>query len=145
MEKYQPMSGILTISGKIRGVRQLRGLSQENMATALGITVNSYSKIEHGDTDVSWSRLEQIAKVFEIPISELVSFGEKPFYYFNNHNHGKNKGSYIVSLNADGNELLVELERYKTQSESQKKELQHLQKIITLLEEQIAHLKRSEP
>jgi hypothetical protein len=50
-----------------------------------------------------------------------------------------------VSLNTDGNEFLIELERSKIQSESQKKELQHLQKIITLLEEQIAHLKRSEP
>jgi transcriptional regulator with XRE-family HTH domain len=138
------MSGILTISGKIRGVRQLRGLSQENMATALGITVNSYSKMEHGDTDVSWSRLEQIAKVFEIPTSELVSFGEKPFYYFNN-NHTKNKGSYIVSLNSDGNELLVELERYKTQSESQKKELKHLEEIISLLKEQITYLKTNTP
>jgi hypothetical protein len=45
-----------------------------------------------------------------------------------------------VSLNTDGNEFLIELERSKIQSESQKKELQHLQKIITLLEEQIAHL-----
>jgi transcriptional regulator with XRE-family HTH domain len=138
------MSGISTISEKIRSLRQLRGYSQQNMADSLGVSVNAYSKIECGDTDVSWSRLEQIAKIFEIPISELVSFGEKPFYYFNNHNHGRNKGSYIVSLNTDGNEWLVELERYKIQSESQKKELQHLQKIITLLEEQITHLKRTE-
>jgi transcriptional regulator with XRE-family HTH domain len=137
------MSGISTISEKIRSLRQLRGYSQQNRADSLGVSVNAYSKIECGDTDVSWSRLEQIAKIFDIPISELVAFGEKPFYYFNN-NHTKNKGSYIESLNSDGNEWLVELERYKIQSESQKKELQHLQKIITLLEEQIAQLKRTE-
>jgi transcriptional regulator with XRE-family HTH domain len=138
------MSGISTISDKIRSLRQLRGFSQQNMADSLGLSVNAYSKIECGDTDVSWSRLEQIAKTFEIPTSELVAFGEKPFYYFNNHNHTKNKGSYIVSLNSDGNEFLLELECLRIQSESQKKELQHLQKIISLLEEQIAHLKRSE-
>jgi transcriptional regulator with XRE-family HTH domain len=138
------MSGILTISEKIRSLRQLRGYSQQNMADSLGVSVNAYSKIECGDTDVSWSRLEQVAKVFEIPTSELVAFGEKPFFYFKN-NQSKNKESYIVSFNAGGHELSSELERYKIQSESQKKELQHLQKIITLLEEQIAHLKRSEP
>jgi transcriptional regulator with XRE-family HTH domain len=137
------MNGISTISEKIRSLRQLRGFSQQNMADSLGVSVNAYSKIECGDTDVSWSRLEQVAKVFEIPPSELVAFGEKPFFYFKN-NQSKNKESYIVSFNAGGHELSSELERLRIQSESQKKELQHLQKIITLLEEQIAQLKRTE-
>ena len=37
----------IKIGAKIRRIRQLKGYSQEYMATSLGITQNSYSKLEN--------------------------------------------------------------------------------------------------
>ena len=53
----------MTIGEKIRGIRTLKGLSQENMAEMLGLSLLSYGDIERGKKDVNMNRLEQIAKL----------------------------------------------------------------------------------
>lgn len=62
---------------KIRYMRQSKNWSQEDMADKLGMSVAGYAKIEQGKTDANFSKLEQIASVFEMDIVELLSFGEK--------------------------------------------------------------------
>jgi transcriptional regulator with XRE-family HTH domain len=42
---------------RIRKVRLLKGLSQQNMADELGITVASFSNIERGTTNINVDRL----------------------------------------------------------------------------------------
>jgi transcriptional regulator with XRE-family HTH domain len=71
----------MTIGDKVRHMRAIKGLSQENMADMLGISVNAFAKIERGETDVNHSRLEQIAGVLQVPLPELVAFGEGQFIY----------------------------------------------------------------
>ena len=61
-----------TIVEKIRLLRLQYGLSQENMADSLGISTTSYGDIERGKTDLTLSRLHQIAEVFEISITTLL-------------------------------------------------------------------------
>ena len=53
------------------------------MADRLNISQQSYSNIESGKVDVPYSRVEEIAAVFEIKPEELVSFDEK--YILNNY------------------------------------------------------------
>lgn len=62
---------------KIRFMRQSKNWSQEDMADKLGMSVAGYAKIEQGRTDTNFSKLEQIASVFDMDIVELLSFGEK--------------------------------------------------------------------
>ena len=57
---------IKDFSNNIRKIRTLRGLTQENVADDLGISMTAYGKIELGKTDISFSRLNQIADYFEI-------------------------------------------------------------------------------
>ena len=61
-----------TIAEKIRLLRLQHGLSQENMADSLGISTTSYGDIERGKTDLTLSRLHQIAEVFKITIPNLL-------------------------------------------------------------------------
>jgi transcriptional regulator with XRE-family HTH domain len=63
---------IKAFSEGLRMARITKGLSQENIAFELGITPGAYSKIERGITDVSLSRLVDIAKVMGIPLADLV-------------------------------------------------------------------------
>lgn len=53
--------------------RLSKGLSQQNIADDLGITVAAYSNIERGVTDISVSRVYQIAAILGVnPFSLLV-------------------------------------------------------------------------
>jgi transcriptional regulator with XRE-family HTH domain len=58
---------------KIRMVRELRGLSQENVAARLGIAQNTYSKYENNQSKISAEMLENIAKVLEVSPMDLLS------------------------------------------------------------------------
>ena len=57
---------------RIRLQRLQRGLSQENMADLLSLSTTAYGDIERGKTDLTLSRLSQIAHVLDVsPITLL--------------------------------------------------------------------------
>jgi transcriptional regulator with XRE-family HTH domain len=58
---------------KIRLERLQRGLSQENMADLLNLSTTAYGDIERGKTDLTLSRLSQIASVLEVSPLTLLS------------------------------------------------------------------------
>lgn len=60
-----------TLGRNIRRARQSRGLTQENAANDLGCSLNTYTKIERGETNVPFLRLVQIAEYLDISVSEL--------------------------------------------------------------------------
>jgi len=72
-----------TYSSRLRKIRVSHDFSQEYMALKLGITLSAYSKIERGKTELTISRLVQIAEVlqFELPQffeAEPPTFVEEP-------------------------------------------------------------------
>ncbi|MCE6988199.1 helix-turn-helix domain-containing protein [Dyadobacter sp. CY323] len=68
------MNVISNLSERIRQVRLQKGLSQENMADMLGLSTTAYGDLERGRTELSVSRLENISKLLEIPLPELLGF-----------------------------------------------------------------------
>lgn len=58
---------------KIRLLRHQRGWSQEDVAKRLDISIPAFSKIETGITDVNLSRLNQISKLFDLSLVQLLS------------------------------------------------------------------------
>lgn len=61
-----------TIGEKIRYFRKLKGLSQEDLAHELDISLTAYSKIERNITDISFSRLTQIANVLKVSLLDVL-------------------------------------------------------------------------
>ncbi len=64
------------VSQNIRTLRKLKNLKQEMMAVDLKMSPHAYANIEQGKTDIQLSRLEQIAQVLGVDITDLFS-GEK--------------------------------------------------------------------
>ena len=58
---------------KIRLQRLQRGLSQENMADLLNLSTTAYGDIERGKTDLTLSRLAQIAQVLDVSSLTLLT------------------------------------------------------------------------
>lgn len=57
---------------KVRKLRENQQLTQEQMADKLHLTPSSYAKLERGETKIKIERLQQIANIFNIDISELL-------------------------------------------------------------------------
>ncbi|MBD2699334.1 helix-turn-helix transcriptional regulator [Spirosoma sp. BT702] len=62
-----------SIGEKIRLQRLQRGLSQENMADLLNLSTTAYGDIERGKTDLTLSRLTQIAQALDVAPLSLLS------------------------------------------------------------------------
>ena len=57
------------IGGRIRARRKALGVSQEQLARSLGIAFQQVQKYEHGANRVSASKLYDVAKILDVPIS----------------------------------------------------------------------------
>ncbi len=63
----------MKVSERIRLFRLERGFSQENMADLLHLSTTAYGDIERGKTDLTLSRLTQIADVLDKPTLALLT------------------------------------------------------------------------
>jgi transcriptional regulator with XRE-family HTH domain len=66
---------MINIGKNIRQLRQKKGWSQGDVAQRLKISIPAFSKIETGVTDVNFSRLDQISRIFGMSPLELLSLG----------------------------------------------------------------------
>lgn len=66
------MAGDALLGRAIRDARVAAGLSQPDLASALGITQTAVSKMELGQTTISSTRLREIAKVLGTSASTLM-------------------------------------------------------------------------
>ncbi|MCI1957999.1 MAG: helix-turn-helix domain-containing protein [Clostridia bacterium] len=60
------------IGNKIQNARQSKGLSQENLAEELNISVSYIGRIERGERQPSVQTLENIGEVLNIPFPSLI-------------------------------------------------------------------------
>ena len=122
----------MSVHEKIRLVRQLKGWSQEDVASKLGMSPNGYGSIERGETDVNLSRLEQIAETFGIKLSDLLELNEKVvFNQAGENNHQSNW--HVGSCSPEYLQLKTELEKEQAINTQKDKEIEYLKEIIGLL------------
>jgi transcriptional regulator with XRE-family HTH domain len=70
----------MELSEKIKELRKKRDWSQEIVANKLNISLNSYGALERGETDIKLSRIDELAKIFEVDISFFfINDAEKTF------------------------------------------------------------------
>lgn len=131
----------MKINDKIRTLREMNNLTQEDMADKLSMSTNGYANIERGESKIHTDKLERIAHILGMEVVDLMSFGEKNTVY---HMVGDNNvnGLNIIGR-IDDHEILLEVSQLKTQlahykelAEFQKQELQSLKDIIELLKKQ---------
>lgn len=95
----------MSVNEKIRLIREAKGLTQEEAAEKLKMSVNGYGDIERGVTDIKVSKLESIAEILEIKLSELFELNEKSNFNVNFCKQKQNK----FYINSSANELEKQL------------------------------------
>lgn len=97
----------MSIGTKVKKLRELKNVTQEYMAQELGISQNAYSKIEREETDVSFSRLEQIAKILDINILDIIGFDEKKLFFGISENRDNSNNGVIINTGLNDKERLL--------------------------------------
>lgn len=60
------------IGEKVRGYRNIRNISQEELGRMLGVSFQQIQKYEKGDNRITSSRLQEIARIFECEVADLL-------------------------------------------------------------------------
>jgi len=58
---------------RLKEIRESRGMTQQQVADALGIHLTNYNKLENGGTEMKLSRLDEIARILHCDPVELIS------------------------------------------------------------------------
>lgn len=92
------------IGNRIRKIRELKGYTQDFMASKMNISQRAYSKIENNNIKLDWDRIVLISKLLEVDPMNLVTFDDNlifnncsqsgKFEIFNNHFPLELKQSY---------------------------------------------------
>lgn len=114
----------LNIGTKIKKLRELKNLTQEHMASVIGVTQSAYSRLELGETEITYSKLARIADELGMKPEDVISFNESMVF---NVMHNQTGNGLIIQNNTLVNE---ERDLYKLQIETLKEEVAYLKKII---------------
>jgi transcriptional regulator with XRE-family HTH domain len=74
----------LNIGENIKKLRELKNLTREDLAQKLKMSLSNYSKIERGEIDLTISRAQQIAKVLDVEISNILNFDASQVFNISN-------------------------------------------------------------
>ena len=113
----------INIGQNIRKIRELKGYSQEFLASELEISQRQLSRIENNESDISVSKLENISKILEVSLNQILGFDERFIFQ-----HCEN----AYGANHQNNYAFSEKER-----EQYEKRISHLEEEITYLREQL--------
>jgi transcriptional regulator with XRE-family HTH domain len=116
------------IGRKISRIRELRGMKQEVLADALGISQQAISKIEQSP-EIEDDKLEQIANVLGVNKEAIESFSEENVFNIINNtfqDNSSNNNNYLCTINPI--EKIVEL--YERLVKAEKDKIEYLEKLL---------------
>ena len=115
------------IGGKIKKLRELKNLTQSHMAEKLGLSQSAYSKIELGETEISYKRLTQIASVLNLKPEEITNFSDNMVFNVMHNQNGQN--GFVVNNNSLS---IGEKELYERQISLLLEERDYLKNLINI-------------
>jgi transcriptional regulator with XRE-family HTH domain len=124
------------IGDRLRVRRVEKKLSQENLASEIGISTTAYSRIERGLTNVSIDRLDQIATCLEVSLEWLMG-SSKDFYRTVNNTDMVRESEYVYPFD-NKQALLMQIERQQIEKDFLNKTIAEKDKVIALLNDVIS-------
>jgi transcriptional regulator with XRE-family HTH domain len=120
------------IGRNISRIRELRGMKQEALAEAIGLSQQTISSIETSE-NVDFEKLLQIAKVLGVTVEAIENFSEESiFSFFNNfYDNSANNGAIQRGTNTcNFNPLDKVIELYERLVQVEREKVEYLENII---------------
>lgn len=94
------------------------------MAEQLGVSQSAYSKMEIGESEITYNRLEKVAEVLEITPEELITFNESMVF---NVMHNQTGNGFVVHNNSPSDR---ERELYESKIKILQDELDYVKELL---------------
>ncbi len=77
-----------TIAKNLKTLRELHDYTQDYVADYLGVSQNTYSLMERGETRITIDRLETLATLYNMDLADILKFNETLIIHNMNNNSG---------------------------------------------------------
>lgn len=125
----------MKVNEKIRMMRELNDWTQEDMADKLHMSLNSYAKMERGESKIYLEKLEQVAEVFEIDLLDLLSLNKQNLVWLAIGDNSSNNSQ--VNYAGQDDAVIFELEKLKLTLEHKDELLKQKDLLLEQQEKQI--------
>ncbi len=136
----------MTVNEKIRMMREMKDWTQLDMAERLHMSLNSYAKLERGESKLYLEKLEKISDIFEIDMIDLLSLNKQGLINLTNQYgdiHGDNAPNNIhYYAGVSDKQQAFEIEKLKLMLEHKDELLKQKDEIIKQLSNQIKLLEK---
>jgi transcriptional regulator with XRE-family HTH domain len=118
------------IGRNISRIRELKGMKQEALASAIGVSQQSVSNIEASDT-IEEEKLIEVAKALDVSVEAIKNFSEEGVinYFANFYDNSSNHGA-IHANNCTFNPLDKVVELYERLVQAEKDKITYLEKLL---------------
>lgn len=140
----------MSLPTTLKLLRESKQWSQEDVAEKLNISPKTYSRFERGETKLIHDKLEKLAEIYQIKLSDLISVsdGEKMVIInggtiagvFSEQHYTEGNGNVQNTSQQDVEYLKEKLELKEQIIAQQASEIQTLKRVIELLEEKLFQL-----
>ncbi|SHL07809.1 helix-turn-helix domain-containing protein [Flavobacterium chilense] len=117
------------IGRNISRIRELKGMKQEALAYAIGLSQQTISSIETSEI-VDKEKLEKIAEALGVTVEAIENFSEENVFNYFNTFHESVTGSFITNNSCNFNPLDKVVELYERLVQAEKDKVEYLEKLL---------------
>jgi transcriptional regulator with XRE-family HTH domain len=121
------------IGRNISRIRELKGIKQEALATAIGVSQQSVSNIEASES-VEEEKLVEVAKALGVSVEAIKNFSEEAminyFNTFNDTDFSNSQGAFGHNHQCTFNPLDKVVELYERLVQVEKEKVEYLEKLL---------------
>ncbi|MEN5194697.1 helix-turn-helix domain-containing protein [Sphingobacterium faecium] len=118
------------IGPKISRLRELRGMKQEALASALGVSQQTVSNMERS-VEIEEDLLAQVAQILGVTPDAIRNFDEESvFNIINNFNDNSSNNGAIYAKECTFNPIDKVVELYERLLEAEKSKVEYLEKLL---------------
>ncbi|HEY1195076.1 MULTISPECIES: helix-turn-helix transcriptional regulator [Flavobacterium] len=118
------------IGRNINRIRELKGMKQEALALAIGVSQQTVSNLEASET-IDQDKLIEIAKALEVTVEAIENFSEENVInYFNTFNEAVSHSNFGHSSTCTFNPLDKVVELYERLIQAEKEKNEYLERML---------------
>ena len=96
------MNAVKTFASRIKILREIHNYTQEYVANTLGISQNTYSLLEKGETKLTIERLEQLANLYNLDLIDMIRNSDQTFVHSISNSAGLFSDHVTINQMAEG-------------------------------------------
>jgi transcriptional regulator with XRE-family HTH domain len=88
----------MNIGDNIKKFRELKNITREIMSAELSMSLSGYSKIERNEVDLTISKVQKIAEVLGVSLSQILNFDASQIFNVSNSNLVQGMGAKVENM-----------------------------------------------